>query len=53
MWWLFQSVIIAVRQLLALKQHYAGKLRNPSLTTQHHNAFDRSDCLHGRAVWLP
>ena len=24
MWWLFQSVIFAVCQLLALKQHYAG-----------------------------
>ena len=26
---------------------------NFSLTTQHHKAFDRSDCLHGRAVSLP
>jgi len=26
---------------------------NFSLTTQHHNAFARSDCLHARAVSLP
>jgi len=26
---------------------------NSSLTAQHHNAFDRSDCLHGPAVSPP
>src|ERR1700751_943243 len=41
------------RQGLVLSPRRTAGVVTLSLTTQHHNAFDRSDCLHGCAASRP
>jgi hypothetical protein len=50
---LTEQFIKAVNVFLAKRILSAHPAVNLSLTAQHHNAFDRSDCLHGRAVSPP